>query len=152
MINISEMLLLSSFSLSWGKKLSEVTYYIVKLKGEDNIGWFGSMQGHGKEYCFYILLLVALSFALAFYFGVASKVQNATKQNYRGMYIMGYIALVILSCIGMAVFVTPSAVKTLPMLEICLCNIFWYSVLFEVFSLLFKDLSKAQGVHLLNCW
>lgn len=146
------MILLSTFTLSWGKKLSEVVYNFVKLKGEDNIGWFGNMQGHGKEYCFYFLLLISLAFTLVFYFGVASKVQNATKQNYRGIYLMGYITLVVLSCIGIAAFVTPEAVMTMPMLEICLWNILWYSVLFEVFSLLVKDFSKAQNIHLLNCW
>lgn len=146
------MTLLNSFTLSFGKKMSEFVYYFVKLKGDDNIAWFGNMQGHGKEYCFYFLLLISLAFVLVFYFGVASKVQNGTKQNYRGIYIMGYITLVVFSCIGIAAFVTPSAVMTLPMLEICLWNILWYSILYEVFSLLFKDLSKAQGLHLLNCW
>jgi len=146
------MLLLNSFSLSFGKKLSEVTYYFVKLKGDDNILWFGNMQGHGKEYCFYFMLLLSIVFALVFYFGIASNVQNATKQNYRGIYFMGYITLVVLSCIGIAAFVTPSAVMSMPMLEICLWDILWYSIVFEVTSLLFKDLSNAQGLHLLNCW
>lgn len=146
------MFLLNSFTLPFGKKLSEVVYYFIKLKGEDNINWFGNVSGHGKEYCFYMLLLVSVAFVAVFYFGVASKVQNATKQNYRGIYIMGYITLIVLSCVGIAAFVSPSAVTTIPMLEICLWDILWYSILYEGWSLLFKGMSKAQNIHLLNCW
>lgn len=145
------MLLLSSFTLSGGKKLSEIFYYFIKLKGENNIAWFGNMQGHGKEYCFYILLLVALVFAYVYYFQLAKKVQNATKQNYRGIFIMGYITLTVLSCVCMAIVVTPSAVLTTPMLEISLWNILWYSLFFEGFSLAFMSMTK-QGIHLCNCW
>lgn len=146
------MLLLNSFTLPFGRKLSEVVYFFVKLKGEDNINWFGNMQGHGKEYCFYFLFLLSIAFVLIYYFGVACKVQNATKQNYRGIFIMGYITLVVLSCVGMAAFVSPSAVTTLPMLEICLWNLLWYSLLYEAWSLLVKGWSNAQNIHLKNCW
>lgn len=145
------MLPLSAFTLPFGKKLSFVVYFFVKLKGSDNINWFGDKL-HGKEYSFYFLLLLSIAFVLVYYFGVASKVQNATKQNYRGIFIMGYITLVVLSCVGMASFVSPSAVATLPMLEICLWDILWYSVLYEVFSLLVKGWSNAQNIHLWNCW
>ena len=145
------MLLLSSFTLPVGRKLSEVIYCFVKLQGEKNISWFGNMQGHGKEYCFYILFLVALIFACVYYFQIAKKVQNATKQNYRGIYIMGYITLVVLSCVCMAIVVTPSAVMTMPMLEISLWNIAWYSLFFEIFSIIGMRMTN-QGVHLGNCW
>ncbi len=146
------MLLLSAFTLPFGKKLSEVVYFFIKLKGEDNINWFGSMSGHGKEYCFYFLLLLSLVFVLVYYFIVASKVQNATKQNYRGIFIMGYITLAVLSCVGIAAFVSPSAVATLPMLQICLWDLLWYTLLYESWSLLFKGWSNAQNIHLTNCW
>lgn len=145
------MLLLSSFTLSGGRKLSEIFYHFVNLKGGNNTAWFGTMQGHGKEYCFYILLLVALIFAYVYYFQLAKKVQNATKQNYRGIFIMGYITLVVLSCVCMAIVVTPSAVMTVPMLEITVWNILWYSLFFEGFSLVFMGMTR-QGVHLGNCW
>ncbi len=145
------MFVLSAFTLPLGKKLSEVVYFFIKLRGEDNINWFG-MLGHGKEYCFYFLLLLSLAFVLVYYFIVASKVQNATKQNYRGIFIMGYITLVVLSCVGMAAFVSPSAVATLPMLQICLWDLFWYSLLYESWSLLVKGWSNAQNIHLTNSW
>lgn len=146
------MLLLSTFTLPFGKKLSGVVYYFIKLKGNDNINWFGNMQGHGMEYCLYFLLLVSFAFVLLYYKVIAKKVQNATKQNYRGIFIMGYFTLVGLSCVGMAVFVTPSAVATFPMLEICLWDILWYGLLYEGLSQLFKGWSNAQNIHLTNCW
>lgn len=146
------MLPLSAFTLPFGKKLSDVVYFFVKPIGADNINWFGNTLCHGKEYCFYFLFLLSIAFVLVYYFGVASKVQNATKQNYRGIFIMGYITLVVLSCVGMAAFVSPSAVATLPMLEICLWDILWYGLLYEAWSLLFKGRSNAQNIHLTNCW
>ena len=97
------------------------------------------------------LLLLSIS-ALIYYFIVASKVQNATKQNYRGIFIMGYITLAVLSCVGIAAFVSPSAVATLPMLQICLWDLLWYTLLYESWSLLFKGWSNAQNIHLTNCW
>ena len=145
------MVLLSSFTLPFGVKLSRFAYFFVKLKDANTTNWFGA-QEHGKEYCLYCLLLVSLIFAFVFYRGVAKNVQNATMQNYRGIYFMGYITLVVLSCIAIAAMVTPAAVFTLPMLEICLWDIFWYSLLFEVCSLCLKHYSNAQGIHLLNCW
>ena len=146
------MLLLKSFTFNFGRKFSEVVYHFVRLKGQDNLDWFGTMSGHGKEYCFYILLLVSIIFVLMFYFGVARKVQNATKQNYRGIFVMGYITLVILNCVCIATFVSPSAVVTFPMLQICVWDILWYSIFYEVCSLLVKVYSNAQNLHLLNCW
>lgn len=114
----------------------------------------GPGAGHGMEYCFFFMFGVSLITALIYYFGIASDINNATKKNYLSSWIMGFICLVAINYAGMEVILdgNASVLPSFNMVKICLIDIIYYSVLFEVFSLLFKDHSNASNIHLLTAF
>ena len=111
----------------------------------------GQGGGHGMEYCLFFLLIVSIVSAAIFYFGIASNIQNATKNNYLSTYIMGFICLAVINYVGMQLIVEDVNVLTsFNMVKVCLIDIVYYTVLFELASLLMKGLSQAGDIHLLS--
>lgn len=114
----------------------------------------GPGAGHGMEYCFFFMLGVSLITALLYYYWIASDINNATKKNYLSSWIMGFICLVAINYAGMEVILdgNASVLPSFNMVKICLIDTIYYSVLFEVFSSLFKRYSNASNIHLLTAF
>ena len=111
--------------------------------------------GHGIEYSFFFLLIASVLSAVAFYFVIANNIQAATKRNYVITWLMGYICLVVINFAGLAVL-CPDGLDYIfheqffNMVRICFIDFFYYTIIFEIWSLLFKGASKAGDIHLLT--
>lgn len=104
--------------------------------------------GNGMTTGLAILLIVALFFVLAYYFVIASSVDNATKPNYLYTFITGVITLVVVNIVVLAFLTDRSKVFTLNMLKFNLIDILYFILLYEVLSLIVKDMSNASNIHL----
>lgn len=117
---------------------------------ESYIEVFSPQGGHGMEYCLFFLLGISLVFTLVYYFGVASNIRQATPKNYLLTMVMGYIVLVAVNYLGIATLFSNDALTTFNLVKISLIDVVYYVVLFEVFSLIFKNMSKASGVDIIS--
>ena len=111
----------------------------------------GVKGGHGMEYCLFYLVGVSLVTAAIFYFLVASSIQNATKKNYITSFVVGFVCLVVINYLATQIILPEvNVLKSFNMVKVCLVDIVYYTVAFELWSLLMKDSSKAGGLHLLT--
>lgn len=146
-------------SFDFTVKISNAIYQWVLDPGEGNPR--GSLYkaifsndgtgGHGMEYCLFFLLIVSILTAAAYYFIIASNIRSATKNNYFWTYVMGFICLVIINYLGMQLILDDvNVLKSFNMVKLCLIDIAYYTVLFEIASLLMKPLSKAGDIELIS--
>ena len=131
---------LSSFMYGWMMDATEESYNEV----------LSSQGGHGMEYCLFFLLGISLVFTLIYYFGVAADIRHATPKNYLLTMVMGYIVLAAVNYLGIATLFSNDALASFNLVKITLIDIVYYIVLFEVFSLMFKNMSKASGVDFIS--
>ena len=107
--------------------------------------------GHGMEYCLFYLVIVSLVTAAIFYYVVASNIQNATKKNYITSFVVGFVCLVVINYLATQIILPGvNVLKSFNMVKVCLVDIVYYTLAFELWSLLMKDFSKAGGLHLLT--
>lgn len=100
-----------------------------------------------------MLFIVTIATAYIFYFVVAKNAANATKNNYKVVFLLGMLVLWMVNLV-----IIPTIVDdwnyTFEMNNIVLSVVdtLCYIVLYEIVSLLIKDKSNARHIHLLNCW
>ncbi len=99
-------------------------------------------KGHGMAWCFIFMVGTALLFTLIYYFGVDSNAKNATPKNYLMVFVMGYITLVAVNYMGLTSITGEDVYTTFNLLKITLFDVICYTLVFELFSLLFKGASK----------
>lgn len=106
--------------------------------------------GYGMEYCLFFLLGVSLLSTLTFYFGISSNIRNSTPKNYLLTMIIGYLVLVGANYLGIASIYGNEAIESFNLVKICLMDIFYFVVLYEIFSLVFKGFSNASWIDLIS--
>jgi hypothetical protein len=118
----------------------------------DYTGMYQNVQGkYGMTWGFVFMLGLSILFAAVYYFGVVSKLKNATSANYLTVFFLGMLAMLVVNA-----FVLPritgfaGSVWTRNLLCYCLIDIVYYTVFYELWSLLFMPLSKDTGHHLLK--
>ena len=144
-------------SFDFTVKLSKIYDWVLDVSEGDPRGSLfreifsnDGQGGHGQEYCLWFLIIVSFLTAAIFYFGIAKNIQNATKKNYLSTYVMGYICLVAINYVGMQLIVDANVLTSFNMVKVCLVDILYYTILFEVASLIFKQFSDAGNIHLFN--
>ena len=118
------------------ERFADFFYGFVTFK--DNL--FSEYECHAV--CFLFLIGVSLVFTLVYYFFIDSNARNATPKNYLSVSIMGYFALVAINYLGLATIAHENVLIKTDILLICLADIIYYILLFELWSLVFKGLSK----------
>lgn len=110
-------------------------------------------NGHtnGMMYMLIALLLVSLIATAVYYYGVASKVANATKKNYMVVYLLGLITLIVVNFVVMATIPEMKNVFTsYNMWMINLIDVLYYTILFQLWSWLVKSTSKSPNIDLIS--
>ena len=128
---------ISSFLYEWGIDATENNFVEV----------FGH-EGHGMEYCLYILIGISLLFPLIFYFFIAKDVNNATPKNYLLMMLMGYIVLAAVNYLVIATIFGNELLSSTNLFWITILDIVYYMLLFELWSWVFKGMSNASNICL----
>ena len=128
---------ISSFLYEWGIDATENNFVEV----------FGH-EGHGMEYCLYILIGISLLFPLIFYFFIAKDVNNATPKNYLLMMLMGYIVLAAVNYLVIATIFGNELLSSTNLFWITILDIVYYILLFELWSWVFKGMSNASNICL----
>lgn len=130
-------------------KLSELLYKWV-LKAPGHAEYFqvydNSMKGgHGMMWTFIFLLVISIGAAAIYYFFVSQSVVNATKKNYWTVCGLGLLTLIIATIVGLRLITgyNAPAYWSSNLFMINLVNILWYAILFEIWSLIFKPMSKS---------
>ena len=106
--------------------------------------------GHGMEQCLFFLLFTSLAAAGVYYFVVASNIKQATKSNYVVTWIGGFICLLIINYLGLTVTLDADVFSSFNMIKLCFIDAAYYTVLFELWSLVMLPFSKAGNIHLLS--
>ena len=130
-------------------KLSDLLYkWVLKAPGhaEYHQVYDNSMTGgHGMMWTFIFLLVISIVAAAIYYFVVCNSVVNATKKNYWTVCALGLLTLIITTIVGLRLISGYNAPTywSSNLFMINLVNILWYAILFEVWSLVFKPMSKS---------
>lgn len=118
------------------ERLAEFFYgYFIDLKHE----LFQIDNCHAT--CLLFLLIVSFLTVIIYYFVVDSNARNATPKNYLLSALMGYVILVAITFLGLAT-ITSKDVFVTDIFIICGVNIIYFVLLFEIWSLIFKGMSK----------
>ena len=134
------------------EKLAKVLYGWL-LDGTEVYSTYFTYE-HGWLLCFYMLLGVALGAALIYYFGIATKVNSATKENYLWTWIFGYIVLFFFTPLVFQLMFRGQGCNifdfTLVFVFVGLLNAIYYTLVFELCSYFFSNTSatKARNIHL----
>ncbi|MBQ3243998.1 MAG: hypothetical protein IJB01_05270 [Bacteroidaceae bacterium] len=64
--------------------------------------------------------------------------------------IIGYLVLVGANYLGIASIYGNEAIESFNLVKICLMDIFYFVVLYEIFSLVFKGFSNASWIDLIS--
>lgn len=144
----------------WSKNLSGLLYeFMLDPREGGSTDSFNVIfvNNNGLEWCLFFLLGVSLIFAFLYYCVIAAKASGATIGNYIYMYVAGYVALCLITLLGLSALVNgeASVLTSFNVWKICIINILWYTILYEIISLLFKDvifakLTKANNIHLIS--
>lgn len=104
----------------------------------------------GSEWEIILLLGVSVIAALIYYFVVAAKLRNATAANYFITFGISLLTMLLLTFFLLPVIVhcPISDIWDMNLLKFSLLTIFYYTLLFEVFSLVFMNLSRDKHRHL----
>lgn len=129
---------ISSFLYNWWVDATENKFVEV----------FGH-EGHGLEYCLIFLVGISIVFTAIFYFGMAKDVKNATPKNYLLMMLMGYIVLVATNYLGFATIYGNEVLSSHNLWKISVADLFYYVILFEVWSWTVKGMSNASNISLI---
>ena len=107
--------------------------------------------GYGMRYSLIVLLVVALLFVLLFYFGISTHADAANKKNYMMTIILGGITLLVATVVVLAFLTDKSLMFNLNLLYLLLIDIVYFIILYEVFSLIFKGMSKnARNIDMFS--
>lgn len=108
----------------------------------------------GKDWALIFMLLISVVGVLCYYFGVAQKLKNATATNYLIVFGLGIVLLLAFNFFVIPNCITPKfpikKIWDLNLLKFCLVDILYYTIMYEVWSLIFKGLSKDNHQHLFN--
>ncbi len=108
----------------------------------------------GKDWGLIFLLAISLVAVLIYFFVIAQKMKDATDTNYLTIYGLGIVLLLAFNCFVIPNCVTPKFpikdIWDLNLLYFCLIDILYYTLLFEVWSLLFRGLSKDTNRDLIS--
>lgn len=113
----------------------------------------GSPQHYdGRDWGLIFMLGISLVAVLVYYFGIAPQLKNANTPNYLIVYGLGIFTLVLINCCVIPNLVTPripiKEVMDLNMLKFSLWDILLYTIMYEVWSLIFMPLSRDKHRHL----
>lgn len=101
----------------------------------------------GLSYLFLTLIVISLVTAVIFYYGIAKNVSAATKKNYVVVCLMGLVTLLVFNFVVAFVGCEwSSCLSSWNMWKICLIDILYYFILFEIWSLLIKGKSNAETI------
>lgn len=138
-------------------KISEALYkWVLSAPGhaEYHKVYDNSMTGGlGMMYTFIFLLVISICAAAIYYFVVSNtNVANATKKNYLTFYVLGLITLIVVTVVGLRLISGYNGPEYWSdnLLKINLVNLLWYTLFFEVWSLLFKSPVSKSTHHLLS--
>jgi hypothetical protein len=136
--------------------ISEAFYKWVLNKrpgsGYSELWQNGYNLGSGMARAFLFLILVSLVAVLIYYFVVSKKPINATIKNYLITCLIGYVTLVVVNIVALKL-ITKAPIElifSINMLWVCIVDILYYLVFFELFSLCFKKLSNAPHIDLIG--
>lgn len=108
----------------------------------------------GRDWGLIFLLAISLVAVLVYYFIVASQLKNANSTNYYIVYGLGIFTLILVDCCLIPNLVTPKCpireVMDLNMLWFCCSSVLYYTVMYELFSLIFMTLSRDKHRHLIG--
>lgn len=146
---------------TWTKKISNAMYeWILDASKEQSSELYHQIfnnlsndnGGFGIEKALFCLLAVSLLAVVFYYYILAQNATSATKKNYILTWVLGYIVLVFATYLTLVnTTLGGSEVWTSPnMIFIALINIVYYTIFFELFSLLLKGGSKAPNIHLVS--
>lgn len=136
--------------------ISEAIYKWVLNKrpgsGYSELWQNGHNLGCGMAWAFLFLIIVALVAVLIYYYGISKNPESATKKNYLITCLIGYITLVVVNIVALKL-ITKAPVELIfskNMLWVCVIDILYYLVLFELFSLAVKNWSNARHIDLIS--
>lgn len=108
----------------------------------------------GKDWGLIFMLVISLVAVLCYYFGVAQKLKNATSANYLLVFGLGILVLLTFNCFVIPNCVTPKfpikRIWDLNLLKFCVIDILYYTVMFEIWSLIVRGFSKDNHKDLIN--
>jgi len=136
-------------------RLSEILYkWVLKAPGHREFHQvYENVQGasYGMMWTFVFLLVISVIAAAVFYFGVSHTVVNANKKNYWTVCGLGMLTLIVAIVVGLRLISGYNGPEywSENLLKLCLVNIAYYVVLFEIWSLIFVPMSKAT-VHMFS--
>ena len=131
--------------------------WLLNQRGDSfrNIWKNGNSQPDGMMWTLVFVLCISLLVAAIYYFVVVkSNASNDTKANYLMIYIIGYVALVVTTLVGLDLLIPKinlSELFTFDMFKVCLINVLWYSLVFELWSYLFKGIVNSN-TDLITIW
>ena len=118
------------------EKLAKFLYGWL-LNGTEAHSTYFTNEG-GWLLCFVMMLGIALAASAFYYFGIATKVSNATKENYLWTWIFGYIVLFFFTPLVFQLNFRSAGVSifdfTLLFVYIGLLNAVYYTVVFQLLS------------------
>ena len=139
------------------RKISNAIYqWILDQNAEDySVIYQYEDGGKGMLWCFWILLAVSLLSVLMYYFVIVKGNQdNASRKNYLITFVLGLITLIVVNIVVLKLCHDGSDVSffTMNLLKINFIDIVYYTILFEVWSLVFKGMSEDPNRDLISCF
>lgn len=137
------------------QSISEAIYPWVMDTRADDYKFF--QNGHdfhnGLEYITIALFAAALLFCLYFYFVQARDIVKATRKEYLAIFGIGFFTMVVVDFVLMATVAEyRNVLSSGNMWKITLVNVLYYIVLYQVFSWLFKGMSRVPNIDLIKCF
>lgn len=111
--------------------------------------------GKGMLWCFWALMAVSLVAVLIYYFAIIKGNQNmATRVNYLTTFVLGIVTVVVVDIVVLKLCQqgNESPFFTMNLLKMCLLNVVYYIVMFEVWSLAFRSYSDDPKRDLISCF
>lgn len=119
-----------------------------KLYQNDNGG------GYGMLCCFLVLLAISVGAAAFYYFIIAAKEKGRSRTNYVTTFILGMITLVVVNILVLKIRHEGAGYSfsffTTNLLKINIAAVVYYIALFEIWSLVFRPLSRDSWRDLLG--
>ena len=139
------------------KKISNAIYQWILNPDTDDYSVIYQYDdgGKGMFWCFWILMAVSLASVLIYYFVIVKGNQdNASRKNYLTTFVLGLITLIVVNIVVLKLCQSGNECDlfTMNLLKINLIDIVYYTILFEVWSLVFKGMSEDPNRDLISCF
>lgn len=141
------------------KKLADVLYKWLLEEGQDFVTYFTRPEDpRGLNICLFIMLTVSFGAAAFYYWGVASKVNSATKANYLWTYLFGYIVLFLFTPLLFQLIFRNEGCDVMSFwivfVKIGLINLVYYTIVYQLCSsfLCTTPWTKAKNITLFTAF